>query len=104
MYHGCEHVAAHCELVRLCVRCCISDVASINRKVIKHHSDDFPGDITTLRAINRFSQDRRVIYSTPPVIPVTLGKQRETVLKHLVTLLPLGDRLQVFPFQILIPL
>ena len=45
-----------------------------------------------------------MIYSTPPVIPVTLGNQRETVLKHLVTLLPLGDWLQFFPFQILIPL
>ena len=55
-------VTANLELAGFRVRCCVSDGASINRKFYKLHMDDYPSDVVTHRARNRFAPDDRPIY------------------------------------------
>ena len=62
LYNRFWHVVSCCELAGLRVRCCVSDGASINRKFIKLHCDDFPDDPITYRAVNRFSKEQRVLF------------------------------------------
>ena len=62
LYNRFWEVVSRLEFVSFRVRCCVSDGASINRKVYKLHSKDFPDDAITYRAINRYSESQRTIF------------------------------------------